>query len=69
LDKENILKMGTPTVVFGIYPFGQRKPWLLLPNNPHVLDISEQILANEVNPFLPEIKKWEQKRDSLNSNE
>jgi len=67
VDKENIETNGTPTVIFGAYPFGKPKPWLALLQNAHILDINEDLLKKEVAPFLADIKHWEQKRDSVNA--
>lgn len=67
IDKENILTRGTPVIIFGTYPFGERKPWKALLNNPHNMDINKETLSKEVTPYFKEISKWELKRDSINS--
>lgn len=64
-DTDNILAPGTPVIVFGSYPFGSPKPWLALARDPHVLDISEEQLMNEVNPYLQQIMAAQGQQDSV----
>jgi len=66
LDKvENVKANGTPVIIFGAYPFGQKRPWLKLADDPHALDITPAIIQEQVEPFLSEIKKQQQRRDSV----
>ncbi len=52
---------GTPVYVFGAYPYGGRKPWLALAQNPHALDVSasflQQLTASELQAILAEQQK------------
>ncbi len=48
---------GNPVIVYGDYPWGQRRPWKKLMDDPKANDISEEQLTEIVTPFLPEIKK------------
>lgn len=66
-SKEHVLAKGTPVVVFGNYPFGSRKPWLALLNDPHTLDIKEADLEALVSPHLPQILADQQKRGSIDN--
>ncbi|HTN46108.1 MAG TPA: L,D-transpeptidase [Flavipsychrobacter sp.] len=61
LKDDQLIAHGTPVIVFGEYPFGQRRPWLNLLENPEALDISEQEVNNLVAPHLQKILE-EQKR-------
>ncbi|MBZ4187317.1 L,D-transpeptidase [Niabella beijingensis] len=65
LKNNQLLAAGTPVVVFGQYPFGQPKPWYRLVQDPAALTISADSLKNRVAPWLPEILKKQQQRDSL----
>ena len=47
---------GNPVIVYGDYPWGQRRPWKKLMDDPKANDISEEQLTEIVTPFLPEIK-------------
>ncbi len=62
---DDIKAKGTPVVIFGQYPFGQRKPWMALATNPHTLDISAADLQNLISSKLNEIIADQQKRDSV----
>ena len=57
---------GTPVVIFGEYPFGERKPWLLQAENNVALEITPSVLMKETQDFLPTIIERQVKRDSLN---
>lgn len=56
---------GTPVVVFGAYPFGGRKPWLALPEDPDALTITPAMLEQEVQAFLPRILQQQGRRDTV----
>lgn len=62
---DSILANGTPTVVFGSYPFGNSRPWYGLGSNPKVLDISAKDLEQLVTPHLAEIMAQQEKRIKL----
>lgn len=53
---------GNPVIVYGDYPWGQRRPWKKLMDDPKANDISEQQLTDIVTPYLAEIKKEQDNR-------
>jgi lipoprotein-anchoring transpeptidase ErfK/SrfK len=58
LDKKGqLLAKGTPVIVYGEYPWGQRRPWKNLLENPDANTISESDLNTIVQPFMEEIQK------------
>lgn len=63
LDKKGQqLANGTPAIVFGDYPWGSRRPWKKLLNDPQANTISESDLTNIVNPYLEKIKAEQDRR-------
>ena len=62
---DNLLAQGTPVIVFGVYPFGSRKPWMALVDDPQALDISEEAITAEVQPHLQKIMDEQAKRRKL----
>ncbi|NAW52110.1 L,D-transpeptidase family protein [Elizabethkingia argentiflava] len=56
---------GTPVVVYGEYPWGKRKPWRQLLENPTSNDLSEEKLTQIVSPYLIEIKKEQNNRQKV----
>ncbi len=46
-EDANVRAFGTPVIIFGEYPYGQTKPWILLALNSEILDISPQQLYLE----------------------
>jgi hypothetical protein len=50
--KDKVLVKGTPVIVFGSYDFDAPKPWLQLIEDPKALDISEDEMENQTEPFL-----------------
>ncbi len=67
LDKAKISVYGTPVLIFGTYPFGERKPWLLMAENKKALEITPSELMNFTKEYLPTILERQAKRDSLQS--
>lgn len=65
LDQSKISIYGTPVIIFGSYPFGQRKPWFLLSTNSKALTISENEIIKVTDEFLPTIMDRQAKRDSI----
>lgn len=64
--KDNALQAkGTPVVVFGAYPFGSRRPWRNMIEDPAANTITVDALAKEINPFLEHIKTDQQKRKEV----
>lgn len=66
--QDEVVAHGTPVVIFGKYPFGGRKPWLALAENPHALDIGEQDLQIILSPDLQTISSEQQRRAAAESN-
>lgn len=62
VDDANVKFKGTPVIVFGSYPFGAPKPWLLLVKNPKSLDISKSEMEKITEPYLEIILKEQEKR-------
>lgn len=62
-----IAAYGTPVIVFGAYPFGQRKPWRYLEKNSEALTLTEEKLKSEVQKYLPLILQRQAQRDSCTS--
>jgi hypothetical protein len=66
LDKKGqLLANGTPVVVFGEYPFGKRRPWKNLLNDPNANTISEKDLSDTVQPYLEKIKAEQERRTQV----
>lgn len=59
----NIAAYGTPVVVFGSYPFGSSRPWLVLAADGNALNISETDLENTAKEYLPDIMQKQSMRD------
>lgn len=55
---------GTPVVIYGKYPFGSRRPWRQLPEDPHALDIKPETLQQLVQDHMEEIMSNQQKREA-----
>ncbi len=56
---------GTPVLIYGEYPFGQRRPWKSLPEDNKALTITESQLTTELEEFLPIITTKQYERDSV----
>jgi len=65
LDGPNIIAYGTPVFIFGTYPFGQQKPWLLQVKNNQKLEVNQLTLIESIQKSLPIILERQTKRDSL----
>ncbi|MHB1148582.1 MAG: L,D-transpeptidase [Lutibacter sp.] len=61
--KDKVLVKGTPVIVFGSYDFDAPKPWLKLINNPKELDITEDEIQNQTEPFLKLILAEQENRE------
>ncbi len=55
LKNDELIAKGTPVIVFGEYPFGSRKPWRNLLEQPKALQISEAEMNDLVNQHLEKI--------------
>ena len=56
---------GTPVLVYGEYPWGARRPWRNLLDNPKANDVSEAEITSMMEPHLAEIATQQQKRAAL----
>jgi lipoprotein-anchoring transpeptidase ErfK/SrfK len=64
-DEQTVEVKGTPTLVYGDYPFGGRRPWLNLLNDPKANDVSEQEITSLVQPHIAEIMEVQKQRAAL----
>ncbi len=55
LKNGELIAKGTPVIVFGEYPFGERKPWLNLLEDGKALTHSEEEIREVVQPHLATI--------------
>lgn len=66
LDKnDQLLAKGTPVLVYGDYPWGARRPWRNMLENPQATVISADKLQQELAPFLSEIRVAQQQREAI----
>ena len=66
LDKKGqLLANGTPVIVFGDYPWGNRRPWKKLLNDPNANVMSEKDLTDTVQPYLEKIKTEQDRRAAV----
>jgi lipoprotein-anchoring transpeptidase ErfK/SrfK len=68
LKNDQLIAHGTPVIVFGEYPFGHRRPWLNLLENPDALNISEQEVSDLVAPHLQKILEEQKRSEEVRSN-
>jgi hypothetical protein len=69
LDKQGkLLANGTPVVVFGEYPWGGRRPWKNLLDNPEANVITEKDMTDLVQPYLEKIKAEQERRAQVEAN-
>ena len=64
INDQTIKIKGTPVIIFGAYNFDVPKPWNQLAANPKTLDISEETIEKEVQPFLTKILSEQGKREN-----
>ena len=64
-DNETQLAKGTPVIVYGVYPFGARKPWMHLLEDPKATDVKEADLNKYIQPHLEAILLEQQKREQV----
>lgn len=56
---------GTPVLVYGAYPFGNRRPWLNLIEDPKANEVSREALEQEIQPYLKRILEQQERRDTV----
>lgn len=64
-DNATLLANGTPVIVFGAYPWGERRPWKNLLENPEANNISEEMLKDEIAPNLEKILNAQRTRETI----
>ncbi len=64
-SRNNVEIKGTPVLVYGEYPWGSRRPWRNLLDNPKANDVSEAEITAMLEPHLSEILEQQQKRAAL----
>jgi hypothetical protein len=57
-----VAAQGTPVIVYGAYPFGNRRPWLHLLDDPNANTISQADLEQEIQPHLQRILEQQERR-------
>lgn len=62
-NNNTLLAKGTPVIVFGEYPFGQRRPWLNSLDDPKAILISNEKMKAIIEPYLQEILKQQKIRE------
>ena len=67
LKKDQLVAKGTPVIVFGEYPFGERKPWLHLLENSKALAISEGEINELIQPYLEQILSEQENSEKVRS--
>lgn len=60
-----VLAQGTPVLVFGAYPFGSRRPWRHMLEDPRANELSVSVLEQELQPFMERILQQQQRRDDV----
>lgn len=60
-----VLAQGTPVVVYGAYPFGSRRPWRNMLEDPAANKITTKDLEQELQPFMERILQQQQRRDGV----
>jgi lipoprotein-anchoring transpeptidase ErfK/SrfK len=63
--QNTVVAQGTPVIVYGAYPFGSRRPWLHLLNDPNANTITEADLDKEIQPFLQRIMEQQARREKV----
>lgn len=61
-NPQEVAAQGTPTIVFGEYPWGGRRPWLQLIDDPRANDLSVAEVEGIVQPHLDKIRAAQEKR-------
>jgi len=64
-DNNTLLAQGTPVIVYGAYPFGSRRPWRNMLEDPKANEISVQDLEKEIEPYLQRIIEQQRRREGV----
>lgn len=62
---DKLLANGTPTIVYGNYPWGQQRPWKALMADPKANEVTLEMLQQETESFLPRILEAQEQRAAL----
>lgn len=65
LSSGQLAAKGNPVIIFGDYPWGQRKPWFNLAENPKANDITEADLNALIQPELEQIMQEQENRKQI----
>lgn len=65
LKGDQLIAKGNPVLVYGEYPWGERRPWLHLIENPDANNISESELNEWISPHLDIILREQEKRKQV----
>jgi hypothetical protein len=63
--KERLLAKGTPVLVYGDYPWGARRPWRNMLEDPKATVISAEMLRQELAPVRSRILAAQQQREAI----
>lgn len=69
MQNGQVVANGTPVLLYGEYPFGQRRPWFALIEDPKAMTITQEMLNDMFKAYLPEILEKQKQREALASNE
>lgn len=61
-DANTVNIQGTPVIIYGMYPFGERRPWRNLAENPQYLAVSPEQIDSLITPHMDKILQNQQKR-------
>lgn len=65
VENNTVSAQGTPVIVYGAYPFGSRRPWKNLLDDPEATRITEKALEQEIEPHLQRIMEQQQRREGV----
>lgn len=65
LKNNALIANGTPTIVYGEYPWGQQRPWKRLMQDPKANETTAEMLRTETESFLEKIMAEQQRRDTV----
>ena len=64
IEEGHVSIHGTPVVIFGEYPHGERKPWFSLEQNNEAVKITPEELTRILEEYLPTILERQAKREA-----
>ncbi len=65
IEEGQIAAHGTPIVIFGEYPHGERKPWLQMQQNNSAVSISSEQLMQVLQEYLSTVIERQSQRDLI----